>query len=226
MLVAALAVTYGVFFLASMRVATRAREVTVPDLRGRSIPDASAALVQLGLVIRIDEPRRSDEKVPENHILSQDPDAGTVLRRQRAVRVRVSDGQRAPIVPSVVGAPERTAELTLSDGKIAVTSRAEIRTANYASGIVVAQDPPARVRGSGVSLLVNRRDDTEGYVMPDVIGTVADRTIAVLREQSFRVTISGEVPYPGVPVGVVVRQSPQAGFRITALQTITLEVSK
>ncbi len=225
-LVAALGVTYGVFFLASMQVATRAREVTVPDLRGQSIPDANLALAQIGLVIRIDEVRRSDAKVPEDHILSQDPEAGTVLRRQRAVRVRVSDGQRAPIVPSVVGAPERTAELTLADDKVAVTSRAEIRTADYASGMIVAQDPPGKVRGSGVALLVNRRDDTEGYVMPDLIGAVADRAIAVLRGQSFRVTISGEAPYPGVPAGVVVRQTPQAGFRITSLQTITVEVSK
>jgi beta-lactam-binding protein with PASTA domain len=222
---AALGVTFGVFFLAAARVASRAREVAVPDLRGRSIPDASAVLAQIGLVLRIDEVRRADAKVPENHILSQEPEVGTVLRRQRAVRVRVSDGQRAPLVPSVVGAPVRTAEMALADDQVAVTSRAEIRTADYAAGMVVAQDPPPKSRAAGVALLVNRRDDVEGYVMPDLIGTVADRTIAILRGQSFRVS-SSEVVSPGLPAGVVVRQSPQAGFRITSFQTVTLEVSK
>ena len=45
-LAAALSVTFGVFFLASMRVASRAREVKVPDMRGKSLTDARTALDQ------------------------------------------------------------------------------------------------------------------------------------------------------------------------------------
>src|SRR5262245_21104216 len=105
MLAAGLLVTFGVFFLASMKVAIRAREVKVPDLRGKSVTEAQAALNDAGLVIRMDEARRSDPKVPADHILSQEPDAGTVLRRQRAVRVRVSDGQRDPVLPNVADTP-------------------------------------------------------------------------------------------------------------------------
>ena len=225
-LVAALGVTYGVFFLASMRVATRAREVAVPDVGGQAVADASSALAQLGLGIRVDEIRRADARIPAGHILSQDPEPGTVLRRQRSVRVRLSDGQRDPVVPSVVGAPERTAEATLAAEHVGVAGRAEIRAADYGAGAVVAQDPPAKQRAQAISLLVNRRDDNETFVMPDLIGTMADRTIALLRAQNFRVAPPTEVTAPGVPAGIVVRQTPQAGFRITSIQTITVEVSK
>ena len=225
-LVAALGVTYGVFFLASMRVATRAREVTVPDLRGQTVADASTALGQLGLGIRVDDARRADPKIPAGQILSQDPEPGIVLRRQRSVRVRLSDGQRDPVVPNVVGAPERTAEATLAADHVGVAGRAEIRAADYGAGAVVAQDPPAKQRAAAVSLLVNRRDDNETFVMPDLIGTLADRAVALLRAQNFRVTTGPDVAYPGVPAGIVVRQSPQAGLRITSIQVITLEVTK
>jgi len=226
LLVAALGLTYGVFFLASMRVATRAREVLVPDLHGKSAADASAILSQIGLGIRIDETRRGDAKVPAGHILSQEPEPGTVFRRQRSVRVRLSDGQRDPIVPNVVGAPERTAEAALAADRVTIGGRAEVRTADYGPGIIVAQSPPASQRAATVTLLVNRRDDNETFVMPDLIGTLADRSIGLLRSQNFRVVISAEVPYPSLPVGVVVKQSPLPGYRVTSVQTISVEVSK
>ena len=45
----ALGLTYSVFFMASMRVATRAREVKVPDVRGKSVSDASVAFCVSGV---------------------------------------------------------------------------------------------------------------------------------------------------------------------------------
>jgi serine/threonine-protein kinase len=225
-LLAALGLTYGVFFLAAMRVATRAREVAVPDLQGQSVADASALLSQVGLTIRIDETRRPDPKVPAGHILSQEPEPGTVFRRQRSVRVRLSDGQRDPVVPGVVGSPERTAETTLAAERVTIAGRAEVRAAEYGPGVIIAQSPPASQRAAAVTLLVNRRDDNETFVMPDLIGTLADRSIALLRAQNFRVTVTAEVPYPTMPVGVVVRQSPLPGYRVTSVQPISLEVSK
>ena len=224
-LLAALGLTYGVFFLAAMRVATRAREVAVPDLHGKTVEDASALLGQVGLAIRIDEVRRPDPKIPAGQILAQDPEPGTVFRRQRSVRVRLSDGQKDPVVPGVVGAPERTAEGTLAAERVTIAGRAEVRTAEYGPGVVVAQSPPATQRSATITLLVNRRDDNETFVMPDLIGTLADRSIALLRAQNFRVT-STDVAYPSLPVGVVVKQSPLPGYRVTSVQPISLEVSR
>lgn len=225
-LVAALAVTYGVFFLAAMRVATRAREVAVPDLRGQPIGAARDTLEKAGLVLRVDEQRQADPKVPADHILTQTPAPGTVLRAQRPVRVRVSEGQRDPMVPPVVGTPERTAEITLSGERLTVGSRAEIRSATYDEGVVVAQDPPAASRARAVSLLVNRGAGTATFVMPDLIGTIGMRAVEVLRAQGFRVAITATVPYPGLQPGVVIRQSPQAGFQIGSGEPVTIEVSR
>src|SRR5262245_33106939 len=101
----ALSVTFGAFFLTALRVTTRAREVKVPDVRGQSLSAATTALGNVGLALKVDL-RRADPKVPADHVLSQDPEPGAILRRQRAVRVRVSEGQRDPVVPLVVGQAE------------------------------------------------------------------------------------------------------------------------
>jgi beta-lactam-binding protein with PASTA domain len=221
----ALGTTFGAFFLTGMRVANRAREVSVPDLAGLSVEEATRNLASVGLVLKVDA-TRPDGTVPVDHVLAQEPGPGTVLRRQRAIRVRVSEGQRAPAVPELVGQAERTAELTASQEGVGLGARASIRSASYPSGTVIAQDPVANGRAERVSLLVNEGESGLTFVMPDVIGATAGRVVDILRRRGFRVTIGAEVPYPGLPSGVVVRQTPQAGFQVDYGDAIVLEVSR
>ncbi len=224
-LVVALSVTFITFFLTGMRVANRARDVSVPDLRGMSSDQANQVLTEAGLVMRV-EVRRPDAKVPANHVIDQEPRPGSVLRRQRAIRVRMSEGRQDPVLPSLVGQVERTAEMVLAQDKIEIASRAEINTDSYPAGVVVGQDPPATHKAAKVSLLVNRGETRAGYVMPDIIGAMGSRVIDVLRRRGFRVTVAAEVPYPGLPPGVVIRQSPQSGFHIGHGDAVVLEVSR
>ena len=90
----------------------------------------------------------------------------------------------------------------------------------------MAQDPTGGRRASTVNLVVNHGDSGAGFVAPDLIGTMALRSADVLRRQGFRVAITSESTYPGLPPGVVIRQSPQPGFRLQASDTITIEVSR
>ncbi len=62
--------------------------------------------------------------------------------------------------------------------------------------------------------------------MPDLIGVNGDRAADILREHGFRVAGVGSNPDPGVAAGVVIRQSPQAGFQISPGEPISLEVSR
>jgi len=99
-------------------------------------------------------------------------------------------------------------------------------SAGYPPGVIVAQDPPATSEAADVALLVNRGEAAITYVMPDLIGTPGTRVADLLRRRLFRVTILGEVPYPGLPPGTVIRQTPQAGYQIAPGDPITLEVSR
>jgi serine/threonine-protein kinase len=225
-LAGALALTYGVFFMAAMRVATRAREVKVPDVRGKSVAEASSAITNAGLAVRLEPVRRSDATVPVDHVISQEPEPGAVVRRARAIHVRVSEGPRASVVPSVIGLSERAAEITLTQERIEVSAKAEVRTTDYEPGVVVAQDPPAKSRAATVALLVNHAQGGRAYVMPDLIGAPGMRAADVLRKQGFTVAIVAESPYPGLPAGIVIRQTPQGGFQVSFGEPISLEISK
>jgi eukaryotic-like serine/threonine-protein kinase len=226
LLTGALLATYLVFAFVAMRIALKTSEVRVPDLTARDVNAASSVLADLGLTLKVDDSRRLDPKIGADRIAQQEPAMGTTVRRQRSIRVWLSAGPNASTVPRLVGQPERSADLRLSQDGIAVSGRAEIRSSDYAEGAVIAQEPPPDSRATSVTLLVNRGERTGGYVMPDLIGVNGDRAADLLRSRGFRVAVVSEHPYPGVPAGVVLRQSPQGGFQISAGDAISLEVSQ
>jgi beta-lactam-binding protein with PASTA domain len=221
----ALIATYLIFAAASMRMALRAGEVQVPDLTNRTANEATGAAADLGLTIRVDETRRPDQKIPADRVVAQEPSAGSTARRQRSVRVWLSAGSRATVIPVLIGETERAAQLRLAQAGLELAGVSEIRSQAYPSEAVIAQASGAGP-GAGVSLLVNRGERGASYVMPDLIGVSGDRAAKILRDQGFRVAVVGSMPYPGVTSDVVLRQSPQAGFQITPGEPISLEVSR
>ncbi len=221
-----LLVTYIVFAAASMRIALRSRDAIVPSLNGKTVNDASVVLTNSGLNLKVEEARRPDPAVPAGRIITQDPAEGTRTRRQRSVKVWVSAGPRVTQVPLLVGESERTAQLRAQQDGLTLLPEAEIRSADYPVGAVIAQNPPQKTNAEQVALLVNRGEHSATYVMPDLIGVNGDRAADVLRASGFRVSVVGDHPYPGVPAGIVLRQSPQGGFQVSPGDAISLEVSR
>ena len=225
-LAGALVATYLLFAAAAMRVALKAREVQVPDLTNRTANEATTIAADLGLAVRLDDVRRPDPKIAAGRVIAQDPPAGTMSRQQRILRVWLSSGARASTVPELAGETERAAQMRLSEDGLQEATLSEIRSASFPSDVVVAQDPPPNTPGSKVSLLVNRAEQAANYVMPDLIGINGERAAALLRGKGFRVAVVASSPYPGVAAGIVLRQSPQAGFQIAPGEPISIEVSR
>jgi beta-lactam-binding protein with PASTA domain len=225
-IIACLVATYLLFAVTAMRVALKVREVPVPDLRNRTVAEATATVVDEGLVLQVDDSGRLDPKVPAGRIALQEPAPGTITRRQRSVHVWLSQGPRITLIPALTGESERAAQLRLQQDGLGVSSVAEVRSADFPGGTVIAQEPPGAARGTEVALLVSRAEESHHYVMPDLIGVTGSRAVDLLRTRGFRVAIVGELPYPGVPPGIVLRQFPSAGFQIAAGDPISLEVSR
>jgi beta-lactam-binding protein with PASTA domain len=199
----ALLLTYVLFAAAAMRVALKTREVVVPALAGKTVNDATAALSQSGLNLKVEEGRRTDPKVPAGQILTQEPEAGTRTRRERSVKVWVSAGPRSTIVPKLLGDSDRAAQLRLQQEGLALAGMSEIRSAEYPSDAVIAQNPEPKSNAPRVAVLINRAERGTTYVMPDLIGVNGDRAADLLRARAFRVAVVGDHPYPGLPAGIV-----------------------
>jgi beta-lactam-binding protein with PASTA domain len=206
----ALIATYVLFAAGAMRMALRAREVQVPNLINQPVSEATSIAGDRGLTIRVDESRRLDPKVPAGHVLAQEPPAGTTARQQRSIKVWLSAGARPSTIPVLTGETERAAGLRLEQDGLELATVSEIRSSAFPYDIVVSQDPGGNAAGTRVALLV----------------VSGDRASDLLRARGFRVAIVGSTPYPGVTPGIVLRQSPQAGFRIAPGEAISIEVSR
>ena len=226
LLAAGLAGTYVVFAVVAMRVAVRAREVRVPDLTGRTVQEATLIVAEHGLSLRVDDKPRLHPTVPAGRISQQDPLPSTTARRQRTIRAWLSHGPRSARVPSLTGETERTARIRLQQDGLSISEVAEVRSAEFPPDVVIAQNPAPGATGTSVSLLVNRGERSASYVMPDLIGVDGDRAAEYLRRRGFRVAVVGDHPYPGVPAGIVIRQTPAGGFQIAPGEAISLEVSR
>jgi beta-lactam-binding protein with PASTA domain len=96
-------------------------------------------------------------------------------------------------------------------------------------GTVLAQRPPAGERDlgpEGVALLVSRGQRDVSYVMPDLIGRDARFVLEMLERAGLKVADVRYRSYPGVAPGIVLRQSPQAGQRVSARAALSLDVSR
>jgi beta-lactam-binding protein with PASTA domain len=224
---AALVATLAVSTLTTMRVVLSARDVAVPPLVGRTLTDAGNDAAERDLVLRV-EGRRHDPRIAAEHVVAQEPPPGATLKAHRAVRIWVSLGPRHVVVPTVEGQSVRTATIALEQSGVPLARVVEVED-KAPEGTVVLQRPPpgeAELSGGGVSLLVSRGPGGASYVMPDLIGQPAAQALASLRAAGLKIETVNYRSYPGVEPGVVLRQVPPSGHRVSARSALALDVSK
>jgi len=235
-------------FLTAMRFAIHGREASVPNLIG--LPPVQAEQVALSNGLQISrEDRFYSSVIPIGRIMSQEPQAGTKVRRGWRVRVAESLGPQRVTIPNVVGDSERAAELNLQRRGLEIGSVATISAPELPTDQVVAQSPPPDAQGiisPKVSLLYNAPTAAEkNLMMPDFVGAkLAEATVAVtdagLKVGNVR-TITPAVPAapvaPAAPAGkaaakpkpvpteaFVVAQSPAAGSKVTTGAIVNFDI--
>jgi len=227
LLATALVGTLAASALVTMRVVLASRDVAVPPLTGRTLAEAEALVASRGLTLRI-EGRRHDAGVPAERVVTQEPPPGATLKTHRAVRLWLSLGPKRVSVPRVEGESVRTARSALEQAGVPLARVIEVPDRS-AEGTVLVQRPPAGDRDLGpdaAALLVSRGLRDASYVMPDLIGRDARAVLDVLERAGLKVTDVRYRSYPGVAPGIVLRQSPAAGQRVSSRAALSLDVSR
>jgi serine/threonine-protein kinase len=216
----------GVSAITAMRWAIQGKEVSVPDLSGKSETEAAEILAANNLVLRVFGKRYS--QVPAGRIVEQIPPAGSRLKSSRSVKVRLSMGSQIYAVPNVVGSSLRAAKLTLEQRNYALGYTSMVRTASGEPLTVQQQDPQPGTQGTEptVNILVSSGRIEESFVMPDVVGKRLEQVARSVRAEGFQLEKVTYRRSPGVDAGVVIQQQPQAGHRMLKSDSIILEVGQ
>jgi len=223
----------------AMRLAIHGREAVVPNLSGLTVADANSLASRSGLTLNL-ENRFYSADVPAGRILSQDPAAGSRVRREWPVRITESLGGQRVEIPDLTGQTERAATIGIRRLSLELGAVAHFAIAGDPD-VVLTQTPPANasgVDGPRVSLLVSDSASAQpnAYAMPSLVGLsfsaanvraasaglhlVADSENALptaaasTRQTQNRVPAAAPAATTGHSSGIVTAQSPQAGRRV------------
>ncbi len=211
----------------TLRIALHGHEVTVPDLAGLTVSEASDAALRTGIDLTI-ENRFYSTTVPAGRILSQAPAAGSSVRHGWQVRVTESLGPQQVTIPDVLGEPVRQASINVRKMQLDLGTLAHIGAPGDPD-MVLAQTPPpnAGVDQPRVNLLLSSTERaSDEFVMPSFLGMSFATANHMALELGLRVAsldanpsaTSLQAPGPdsagsSAPSGTVQGQFPQSGYK-------------
>ena len=192
----------------------------LPNVVGLTQAEAEALLGDYVVTVT----RAHDGRIPKDRVASQIPLATTRVQKGSGVVLTISDGPGDSIVPAdLVGMSLIDARNALSAVGLLVTAT-EAVPSDAAQGTVlkVTPEPGSTITaGTGVVLQIASGEIT----VPSLIGTDALQAKTILVQAGFFVK-EVEGYDANQPIGVVIRQAPDAGTTQTIGKSVTITINK
>jgi beta-lactam-binding protein with PASTA domain len=210
--------------ITAMRIAIHGREVTMPNLTGKSVTDATSMLRSHGLVLKVAD--RVYSELPINVVVRQTPPAGLLMKESQQAHVVLSLGQRQLQIPLLEGNSLRASRIELLRAGLQVGEVSGVTMPGKPADEVIIQTPRP---GTGaatprVDVLVSQGPRESAYVMPHFVGMIESDAQHRLDAAGLRHKVN-YVTAPQWPHGSIIDQSPLAGSRLPAASTIELTVA-
>jgi serine/threonine protein kinase/beta-lactam-binding protein with PASTA domain len=193
----------------------------VPDVLGRTVDEARAALEEVNLVLG-ETSEEFDASAPAGQVLAAVPGAGSPLPPQSAVDLVVSAGPEPVDVPQVRGEPEDDARETLEGAGFVVEVAPErVTDPDVEEGSVASQDPAGGTGVAGDTVTLTISDGPELVTVPDVVGRSWEEVEPLLEELGLDV-VREEIA--GAFFGTVRFQSLEEGEEVPVGTEIVITV--
>jgi len=189
----------------------------VPNVRNKTVPDATALLERAQLTVGGTK-TLYDDTVARGHVIRTDPKAGEAISPHTAVTLVVSQGPAPITMPDVTNKPVDQATSILTALGLKVTTTKDFSD-KVPENSVISSTPGAQStvhKGDTVTLVVSKGPQL--YPVPDVRGMKVDDAVKKLEDAGFKVNVD---QFPGGP-GRVLSQSPGPNSKQKRGSTVTL----
>jgi len=208
--------------------ATRAKEVDIPNLVGKTVDEVKQILEENKLNY-IEKESEYNSQYQAGQIISQDPAfvEGRKIKENTDVKVVVSLGTEKTIVPKLTGKTKEEAETAAKEAKIKLEIVEEV-SKTVEAGVVIKQEtePDTEVNaGDTVKVYVSIGTGIEQVVVTSVLY----KDEATARQNLEGIGLVVEVEYDKDEErgnGVVLKQSIASGETVDKGSTITITVNK
>ena len=202
--------------------------VIVPDFVGKDVVHVLESLTDLGLNTKV-KGSEYNADVPKNHIIFQEPKAGSEIKKGRDVKIIFSKGPQMIPMPNLAGLSLQQARLIFEEQDLCRGSLATVFDIGTDKDTVIAQSPPSGAmvrRGSCVDLLVSEGPRPAAYKMPDLSGLqLEDALLTIERYHLPHGEIKTQIE-KGQSKNSVLEQDPPAGYRVIEGDEVNLVINR
>ena len=196
--------------------------VTTPNVKSKTIDEATLALSEVGLKVGTQTPQ-ADDNVPKGTIIGQDPAPGELIEAGQAVNLIVSAGKDQVPVPDLVNLPSvDDARLVLTEAKL-LLGRVTPVDSDKPEGTILEQDPVATTVVD-IGTLISVTVSNGKIPVPNVVGKNETQAKNTLVNSGFLVDIVKQAD-ASVAVGTVISQSPESTELALKGSIVTLTVA-
>jgi beta-lactam-binding protein with PASTA domain len=212
--------------ITAMRFAVQGREVSMPNLVGKSSSEAQAIVQGRGLQLKVVDRVYSD--LPLNAVARQSPPEGERMKSSQNAHVVLSLGPPNINTPSLTGESLRVARIQLLQVGLQLGEVTAVSSPAAMSDTILQQTPKPGTRAGTprVDLLVAQETSPPAYVMPWLVGTQLPEADRLLNTAGIKLSKTTYAPSTQWPKGTVIEQMPPQGSKITSESSIEMVVAQ
>lgn len=204
-----------------------AKEVTVPDLTGMTVEEATGILNEINLKLEIGDEISSSE-YEQGEIVSQNPNAEMTVKEGYPVTVNVSKGKiKEGTIPPVINRTLTDAEFVL-DSYGYELGEVTMENSDMPKDVVIKQNPDAgtvAAPGTRVNVVISLGKAVEQVPMPNLMGMGIDAAIAELEKAGLSIGAVGHEMSMVYEINTVMWQQYEPGTMVDKGTGVNLKVS-
>ncbi|UMP02779.1 Stk1 family PASTA domain-containing Ser/Thr kinase [Amycolatopsis sp. EV170708-02-1] len=207
----------------TLTVGAKPGKVKTPDLKGKTVAEATAALTEAGLKLGATTEEETEDTNQAGKVMSQNPSSQAEVDQGSKVDITVGKSKELKTVPNYKGKTQAEAEAGLKAAGF--TPQVTTVDSDQPKGTVIDQTPNGGklAVGSVVKLSVSNGNQ-ETFDMPNLKGMTEEQATRQLQQLGWNGQLDTQADKSGDKdlAGKVSKTNPQAGSKIAKNAPITL----
>lgn len=201
--------------------------VSVPKVTGMEFDKARDALYKSGLLTEI-KGKEYDEKIAENGIISQFPEPGSKVKKNRKIALTISKGKAVAVIPDIRNLNERQARIELKKAGLTIGNVKKTYDEEKALDAVINAFPECGTtvsRDMEITIIISKGPKPTHADVPNLVGESIAEAKTKIEENNLKV---GKITYQNnssLLPGTIVSQSVSPGTSVPFESAINLVVS-
>lgn len=203
----------------------RSKSVDVPKVTDLTLTEASSILTSRNLLVSVEE--AEDLSIPKGRVISQNPPAGSKVKKGDVVRLKVSSGMPTVEVPSLAGVSLKEAIELLNLKGLHLGKTKHQPSQSFPANFVISSSPPSGARvakGSSVDLVVST--EIEKVKVPRLYGKSLERAKAILESQNLKLGNVSWITSEEHQFDIVISQSPKPGTMVPKGSSVDITINR